>query len=130
MPPRPPRGRRYPQGVDHLRLVPLATGLTPFEAKVVTARLGSEGFIWQVRGVLDSVYPVGTIEVLVVESEVDDARALLAISSDGYDDDSAAYFGMGADDQDPQGRPASWWVGALVISAAITFFFMRLLAFG
>jgi len=116
--------------VTHLSLVPLATGLTPFEAKVLTARLGSEGFIWQVRGAMDSVYPVGNIEVLVPASEVVDARGLLVVSSEGYDDESAAYFGMGAHDDVGQTRGASWWVGALAISAAVTFFCVRLLAFG
>ncbi len=116
--------------MDHLSLVPLATGLTPFEAKVLTARLGADGFIWQVRGAMDSVYPVGNIEVLVPAAEVDDARALLVISTDGYDDDAAAYFGLGAPDDAARRTARSWWVGALVISATITFFFMRLLAFG
>jgi hypothetical protein len=116
--------------VDHLSLVPLVTGLTPFEAKVLTARLGADGFIWQVRGAMDSVYPVGTIEVLVPAADVDDARALVLISTEGYDEESAAYFGMGSD-EDASGRPTvRWWVGALVISATVTFFFMRLLAFG
>ncbi len=116
--------------MDHLSLVPLASGLTPFEAKVLTARLGADGFIWQVRGAMDSVYPVGTIEVLVPAADVDDARALVLISTDGYDEESAAYFGLGPHD-DGAGRSAtSWWVGALVISGVVTFCVLRLLAVG
>ena len=60
----------------------------PFEAKVLAARLGAEGIVWQLRGNLDSLYPVGGgIELLVDESDLADARELLSLAPD---DDRAA----------------------------------------
>jgi hypothetical protein len=78
--------------VDHLQLVPLATGLSDFEAKVLTARLGAEGIIWQFRGIVDSVYPLGGIDVLVPADELDDARTLLQIMAE----DRAVYENHGS----------------------------------
>jgi hypothetical protein len=63
--------------VTPLRLVPLVWVADPFEAKVLAARLGSEGIVWQLRGNVDSVYPLGGVEVLVDEADLDDARQLL-----------------------------------------------------
>lgn len=59
-------------------LVPLVRLSSPFEAKVLAARLGSEGFMVQLRGSIDSVYPVGDVVVLVAADELADAQALLA----------------------------------------------------
>jgi len=110
--------------VGSLQLVPLAQGLTDFEAKVLTAQLGAEGIIWQVRGVVDSVYPLGDIDVLVPIDELDAARPLLLGGSAGPDD--------GSIDGDPlygdAGYRGTWWFGAALIGLASTFFFMRLLA--
>jgi hypothetical protein len=75
--------------VGSLHLVPLAQGLTDFEAKVLTAQLGAEGIIWQVRGVVDSVYPLGDIDVLVPLDELEAARPLL-VSPRPSDDRSRA----------------------------------------
>jgi len=58
-------------------LVPLVRLSSPFEAKVLAARLGSEGFMVQLRGSIDSVYPVGDVVVLVAADELADAQALL-----------------------------------------------------
>src|SRR5215831_16158140 len=44
--------------VDRLHMVPLACELSPFEARVLAARLGAEGVVWELRGG-SSVYPVG-----------------------------------------------------------------------
>ena len=62
-------------------MVPLATGLSDFEAKVLTARLGADGIIWQVRGVLDSVYPIGATDVLVPDAELDAARLVAEVDA-------------------------------------------------
>lgn len=48
----------------------------PFHARVVVARLGSEGIIARLRGA-DGPYPVGPVEVLVLPDELEAAQALL-----------------------------------------------------
>lgn len=58
-------------------MVRLATVRSGFEAKVLAARLGAEGIVWELRGNADSLYPVGPIEVLVTEDDVAVARELL-----------------------------------------------------
>lgn len=48
----------------------------PMTARILAARLGAEGIVWQLRGD-DGVYPVGPVEVLVGEDDIAAARALL-----------------------------------------------------
>lgn len=48
-----------------------------FHARVVAARLGSEGIVTQLRGGVSSPYPMGDVEVLVAEADLEDARTLL-----------------------------------------------------
>ena len=57
-------------------MILLITVSSTFEAHVLAARLGAAGIIWQLRGA-DSVYPVGTIDVLVSADDADTARELL-----------------------------------------------------
>ena len=58
-------------------MVPLASG-NQFEAQVLAARLGAEGFVWQMRGAC-SVYPFGTVDVLVDADDLERARELLLV---------------------------------------------------
>ncbi|HEY8059418.1 MAG TPA: hypothetical protein VID94_11730 [Acidimicrobiales bacterium] len=73
-----------------LHMVHLASVDTPFEAKVLVARLGAEGIVWELRGASD-VYPVGQTHVWVDEESVATARELLltdaveAVFDDGGD---------------------------------------------
>jgi hypothetical protein len=55
----------------------VAQGLSDFEAKVVTARLGADGILWELRGIVDGVYPLGGIDVLVPVDELAAARVSL-----------------------------------------------------
>ena len=64
--------------VGEVKLVPVAVVPSSFEAKVVAARLGSEGIVCQLRGNVDGMYPLGNTTVLVPEAEVVAARELLA----------------------------------------------------
>jgi hypothetical protein len=54
----------------------LASVDTPFEARVLAARLGVEGILWELRGASD-VYPVGQTHIWVDESSLGIARELL-----------------------------------------------------
>mgnify|MGYP001287489034 CR=1 FL=1 len=57
-------------------MVHLVTVDAPFEATVLTARLGAEGIVWEVRGAT-GLYPVGRSHVYVDESDLEMARELL-----------------------------------------------------
>lgn len=57
-------------------LVPVLRVRDPFHARVVVARLGSEGILAQLRGA-DGPYPMGIVEVLVLPDELADAQELL-----------------------------------------------------
>ncbi len=60
------------------RMVPLVTVSGSFEAKVLAARLGSEGILWQLQGG-EGPYPIGPVRVLVDESDLDLAHAVLEV---------------------------------------------------
>lgn len=60
-------------------MVPVRRVTDQFEAQVLVARLGAAGVVAQLRGAgVDTVYPMGSIEVLVPEAEVAWAEELLA----------------------------------------------------
>ncbi|MCU1486268.1 MAG: hypothetical protein JWN67_3014 [Actinomycetia bacterium] len=58
-------------------MVPVVRVADGFHARVIAARLGSEGIVTQLRGGIDSPYPMGAVEVLVGEDDLEDAKALL-----------------------------------------------------
>jgi hypothetical protein len=60
-------------------MVRLATVQSGFEAKVLAARLGAEGIVWELRGGVDGPYPMGPVTVLVDEHDLDVARELLLV---------------------------------------------------
>ena len=62
--------------VAELHMVHLVTVDGPFEARVLAARLGAEGIVWELRGASD-VYPVGRSHVYVDEGDLASARELL-----------------------------------------------------
>lgn len=55
-------------------LLTTADGAT---ARILAAHLGAEGVVWQLRGNVEGPYPVGPVEVLVDEHDLDRARDLL-----------------------------------------------------
>ena len=59
-------------------MVPVLKVTDQFEAKVVAARLGSAGFVVELRGRgASAVMPWGPFEICVAEDEVEGARELL-----------------------------------------------------
>jgi hypothetical protein len=73
-------------------MVPVRKVSDQFEARVIAARLGAAGFVTQLRGGgIEGPYPMGSIEVLVAEDEVEAAAELLLVDEvesafDGDDD--------------------------------------------
>ena len=74
-------------------MVHLVSVDTSFEGRVLAARLGAEGIVWELRGASD-VYPVGQSHVFVDEDDLETARELLlsdaveAVFDDGAEDPS------------------------------------------
>ena len=92
----------------------LTTAPGPFAARVLAARLGSEGILWELRGNQDGPYPMGAVQVLVAQRDLRDARELLLADEidaidvhDDDDDDEATTVGARA--------PASLWFVLLSI---------------
>ena len=70
-------------------MVVVATVGTRFEAELLAAKLGAMGILWEIRSrrLVETTYPIGSIEVLVPADDADDARELLepedAVEDDG-----------------------------------------------
>jgi len=58
-------------------MVPVLRAEGTFHARVVAARLGSEGIVTQLRGNVDGPYPMGSVEVLVTQDDLAAAQELL-----------------------------------------------------
>ena len=100
-------------------LVPVLRVRDSFHARVVVARLGSEGIIAQLRGA-DGPYPLGMVEVLVLPEELEVAQALLLaddVESAFPDDDEEP-------GNEPRRRPPTW-----TILAAATLLVLYVLAY-
>ena len=69
-------------------MVRLTTCGDAFEARVLAARLGSEGIVWSLRGGHDGPFAIGAVDVLVDADDYDEARQLL-IDDDGWQNDLA-----------------------------------------
>ena len=62
-----------------MRLVRLTTCGDAFEARVLAARLGSEGIVWSLRGGHDGPFALGTVDVLVDADDYETAREVLLL---------------------------------------------------
>ena len=51
-------------------MVRLTTVGDPIEARIIAARLGSEGVLWELRGGIDGPYPMGPFHVYVAEPDL------------------------------------------------------------
>lgn len=102
-------------------MVPVRRVADQFEAQVLVARLGSVGIVAQLRGSgVDTVYPMGTIEVLVPEDELADAQELLLA------DEVESSFDDGGD---APSRSAGWraLTGVLVVVMLVFVVIARML---
>lgn len=83
-------------------MVPLATVHSSFHARVIAARIGSEGIVCELQGAVDGPYPMGDVRVMVPEDELADAQELLLADDveSAFDDDDGSHA--------PPLRLASW----------------------
>ena len=99
-------------GVHGLRMVPVLRADGTFHARVVAARLGSEGIVTQLRGNVDGPYPMGSVEVLVTEDDLVAARELLLA------DDVESSFADDVADEEPAAGPVPAYRGWLLVVAS------------
>ena len=100
-------------------MVRLATVQSGFEAKVMAARLGAEGIVWELRGAVDGPYPMGPVTVLVDEDDLDVARELLLV------DEVESSF---EDDDHRFGRPPIFvWLALAAVVVVATSTLLRML---
>jgi hypothetical protein len=67
-------------------MVRLTTCGDAFEARVLAARLGSEGIVWSLRGGQDGPFAIGAVDVLVDFEDYEDARQLLISDAEWQND--------------------------------------------
>jgi hypothetical protein len=60
-------------------MVWLMTAANAMEARIIAARLGAEGIVWEFRGSVDGPLALGPVEVLVDADGYESARELLAL---------------------------------------------------
>lgn len=98
-------------------MVPVAKVADAFHARVLAARLGSEGFVTQLRGGgVDGPYPMGDVEVLVSAPDLETARELLLA------DEVESAFDEADDLGAPDERsPLASWIVLLIVTALVLF---------
>ncbi len=102
--------------MQQTRMVRLATVGTSFHARVIAARLGSEGIVTDLRGNVDGFYPVGDVHVFVDTEDLAEAQEILMV-----DDVESAFDEL--DDAPEIGGPRALWLvlGAVLGLAAVLF---------
>ena len=97
-------------------MVRLATVSSSFHARVIAARLGSEGIVTDLRGNVDGVYPVGDVHVYVDQEDLAEAQELLMV------DEVESAFDE-PDEGTELGAPKELWLvlGAILGIAAVLF---------
>ena len=89
---------------------------TSFHARVIAARLGSEGIVTDLRGNVDGMYPVGDVHVYVDLEDLAEAREILLV------DDVESAFDEPEEPVEFVAPPALWLVlGAILGIASVLF---------
>ena len=103
--------------MSSLEMVPLVRQRPAFEARVLAARLGADGILWQLRGDgLDGICPGGGVDVLVSVDDLPGAQELLL--ADEVED--ALHRGIADLDDEAPGSGRRW--GSWMVSASLVLF--------
>src|SRR5215211_6520092 len=102
--------------MQQTRMVRLTTEGTSFHARVIAARLGSEGIVTDLRGNVDGFYPVGIVHVYVDREDLVEAQEILMV------DEVESAFDE-PEDSGELGTPKAMWLvlGAILAMAAVIF---------
>ncbi len=102
--------------MQQTRMVRLTTVGTSFHARVIAARLGSEGIVTDLRGNVDGFYPVGDVHVYVDQEDLPEAQEILMV------DDVESAFDE-PEELPELGTPKELWLvlGAILGIAAVIF---------
>ena len=90
-------------------MVRLMTAANAMEARIIAARLGSEGIVWEFRGSVDGPLAVGPVDVLVDAEGFEDAKQLLMV-----DEVESAFATRAVPVRETTGRDVLWALLALV----------------
>jgi hypothetical protein len=85
------------------------TAASPMEARIIAARLGAEGIVWEFRGSVDGPLAMGPVEVLVDADGLETAREMLLV-----DDVEASFGSTTGEEYRTTGRDVIWAAVALV----------------
>src|SRR5213078_3600856 len=97
-------------------MVRLATVNSSFHARVIAARLGSEGIVTDLRGNVDGFYPVGNVHVFVDREDLPEAQEILLL------DDVESAFDDAEETAERPALPALWLVMAAMLVLATLLF--------
>jgi hypothetical protein len=97
-------------------MVRLTTVGSSFHARVIAARLGSDGIVTDLRGNVDGLYPVGDVHVYVDQEDLAEAQEILFV------DEVESAFDE-PDERFEAGTPKELWLvlGAILGIAAVLF---------
>jgi hypothetical protein len=100
-------------------MVPVVTASNEIHAQIIGARLGAEGFLWELQPSVGAPYSVGSVGVLVEQARVEEARELLLV------DEVEAVF----DDADTaEASDGSLWLLVVAVLVLLTFVAVRLMS--
>jgi hypothetical protein len=92
----------------------------PIEARIIAARLGSEGLLWELRGGVSGPYPMGSVHVYVEEHELETATEIINLGADPDPDVEAG----------SSRAPLALWMVVLAVVAVAAFAVVRVAAGG
>jgi len=110
-------------------MVPVAKVADAFSARVLSARLGSDGIVTQLRGGgVDGPYPIGDVEVLVSASDLDMAREILLAEEvesafEGADENTGAYL------DETHRPPLARWIVLSILVGLVLFAYVNTVSF-
>jgi hypothetical protein len=102
-------------------MVRLMTAANAMEARIIAARLGAEGIVWEFRGSVDGPLALGPVEVLVDAEGLETAREMMLV-----DEVESAFGSATGDEYRTTARDVLW--AALVLFALLLFAIVRMTA--
>ncbi|CAN5798342.1 hypothetical protein BH23ACT1_BH23ACT1_11910 [soil metagenome] len=115
--------------VQRLRMVPVAKVADAFGARVLAARLGSDGIVTQLRGGgLDGPYPMCDVEVLVSAADLEMAREILLADEveSAFDEVESV---VDADLYGPGRAPLARWIVLSVVLGLVLFAYVNTIGY-